>query len=795
MGNLIKRLGLLVWSLRYSWKTAVPAALVTGVAGAAVLWWATSINDLPFTFLVIGAGAATLSLAFTFVEPSIAGRARAWSKVSEELWWGPWAGIALVVVGVGLMGLGLALAEWVVAAMTLIVLGTLPALVGAIYIDTQVDGMGSMAPVPRLLTVLGLAAVVTGGATAGFSEVAGERMVGAALGVIGLVTFKIGLPDALNLRKRSSGGIAIENRIDPLVLLVVAFVALVGATLLLILPNDQPALLLVGGVVLLIGLTVLAEAALRWRLALQHQRSIWRWLFLSGVAVGALVLGGWGGWQLFQDLGEWRRMVLAVVAGVFLLGAYFILRWEGVYFLVLLSFVSIWVLYPRDRAEPDVTGVDLAVGSQPIVLALGDSFMAGQGAPLFHKNTNSKGVVGQSSCRRSPNAFVEVMADELDRVEFEDRDRRVVLNWACSGAVISDIGDGAQLDEAYHGDGSPISARSQLENLQDLRAEAKQRIEVVLLTVGGNDARFADVVAACLLPADCDEISDQWLQGAVELQPGLQALYEMVRETLDNEGVDAPLVIVPYPQVLALDRPAGCRLAFSDDERAFALDFERELNSRILHAAHEAQVVVFPGAFGAFRGTDDREAHLLCDERPGMNFLHLMPHEGPIGALLNPSNWKDGTMHPRQEGHERTGKILAEWLTANLDTAGTYADFEYQRGDFADLCRTLPDGLPIVGGTDASSSSGEGLTGTARCPDPTENPDDDEDEAMRLTEDEWFKRQLTGTADEVSLPLAAVLTAGMLFALSLYALLHPRYRRNSLYVAVFPGGHVGESDE
>jgi lysophospholipase L1-like esterase len=495
-------------------------------------------------------------------------------------------------------------------------------------------------------------------------------------------------------------------------------------------------------------------------------------------------------------------MALIVIA-FFLLGAFFVLRGEGLFILVLTAFVLLWTLHVRTlppvESEPG--------GDQPIVVALGDSFIAGQGAFEFHAANNSIGAEGESSCRRSPSAFPElVFAGAAAGPAAGEWD---VINLACSGAKIDDVGSRAQ-----HSSGPGSS--SQLDQLDALSEETKQRIGLVLLTIGGNDSGFATVAQACLLPADCSTRESFWLQRANRLGPPqegagpeggrspLEELFASVQQrmaTIATEagGSPAPVVVVPYPQVLD---EVDCRLAIGEAERDFVVRFERVLNGAIVRAALATQgVYPFPGAFGAYRQSvaDDgmREGRLLCDETPGVNFIHLRPHEGSVVGRLDPVHWKDGSLHPRLEGHQRMAEVLRPWLEDGLASVGAGSPFaSYDDTDFADLCQTFavdaamaldaaaageadaggaePAGTEPAGGTDEGelAATGGAEPVDASCAEPISiiTPEDDMSSSDELdAESAWITDQLRGTSQRVAMPLAALVASGALLSLALHA--------------------------
>ena len=153
------------------------------------------------------------------------------------------------------------------------------------------------------------------------------------------------------------------------------------------------------------------------------------------------------------------------------------------------------------------------------VVVLGDSYSAGNGAG---------GSTG--ACYRSPRSAVRLYAAAVGAR---------VVDASCSGAVVTDL---VSPDRS----GNPA---------QD--SVVDQRADVVVLTMGGNDVGFGDIVTQCFLlasgsrPGGCaDEVSR-----ARGLLPQVQAaLTDALVRVRSRMRPDAVLVVRAYP-LLAPDRP------------------------------------------------------------------------------------------------------------------------------------------------------------------------------------------------------------------------------------------------
>ncbi|MDG2112679.1 MAG: GDSL-type esterase/lipase family protein, partial [Actinomycetota bacterium] len=341
--------------------------------------------------------------------------------------------------------------------------------------------------------------------------------------------------------------------------------------------------------------------------------------------VGA-VCAAVGVWLVVGLVGDWFSFIMVVTLSLVASGMWFVFRGEGLVFLVLAGFVLVWALQERNGDTLPI----LPEGTQG-VLAFGDSFMSGEGAPTFLAGTNTKGEDG-NTCRRSDSSYAALSAASASPP-------MQLHSFACSGAEIADVLSEGQKRNV----GSDVAGW--LPQLVDLEAPAAgsdrpafispadlDTVEVVLVSVGGNDTGFSTIITACLLPANCADDAVSWFAKAESLEPELVAAYQAIDEATGS----AQVVVVPYP--LFVDA-TDCGKAVSIDEYRFVVEFIGVLNNTIMRAANEAGVMV-ADTTRAFDG------HRQCDPEPAANLVVLAPPSGPVGDRLNPATWTHGSMHP-----------------------------------------------------------------------------------------------------------------------------------------------------
>ncbi|MCH1867910.1 SGNH/GDSL hydrolase family protein [Nocardioides sp. CFH 31398] len=215
-------------------------------------------------------------------------------------------------------------------------------------------------------------------------------------------------------------------------------------------------------------------------------------------------------------------------------------------------------------------------------VALGDSYSSGTGTRDY--------LADGTDCQRSARAYPSLLAAA----------RGWSLNLrACSGATIGDV------------------TSTQLSAL----GAATDRVTV---SVGGNDAGFADVLTECALPAwasDCDAAVDGAQAYVAGTLPGaLSTLYGRIRAA----APDARVTVVGYPRVfMGEDCDAGT--FFSPAEQTRLNRTAEELNDR-LSAAASARGFAFADPTSAFTG------HAVCDDVEWLNGL-----SNPVSESYHPN--------------------------------------------------------------------------------------------------------------------------------------------------------------
>lgn len=242
-----------------------------------------------------------------------------------------------------------------------------------------------------------------------------------------------------------------------------------------------------------------------------------------------------------------------------------------------------------------------AAANDESYVALGDSYSSGTGTRSY--------VDDGTSCLRSALAYPSLIAAQ----------RGYDLNFrACSGAVIADVTN-AQL-------GALSSSTS-----------------YVTLTVGGNDAGFADVLTTCAKPwwlGSCTKAVDRARAYIDDTLPGrLATLYSQIRDRAPN----AQVVVAGYPRVFG-DEDCNSLTFFSGSERS-KLNGTADLINRRIREVATSRGFSFADPTSRFVG------HPVCANEEWINGL-----SSPIAE----------SYHPNRDGHAR-GYLPS--VTALLPTA------------------------------------------------------------------------------------------------------------------------------
>lgn len=237
------------------------------------------------------------------------------------------------------------------------------------------------------------------------------------------------------------------------------------------------------------------------------------------------------------------------------------------------------------------------------ILTMGDSYSAGNGAGSYS---------GPAGCYRSTKNYAGNLAALLANAPY-NRDSKVD-NVACSGAVTADF----------------FTAKDS--RLPPQLNSVKNSYDLILLTVGGNDAYFKDIVRYCLVAKTRDgKICDPNLKRAETLiaDGTIQKRVENVlTEIGKRSSVNARIVLLGYPIL--------------EGDTSFALRSGRGKNAPVIAVGKRLREI--NGAADRLQAAAVASANLKLDTNK-MSFVSVQstfngpPYHGLYATRVNSDRW------------------------------------------------------------------------------------------------------------------------------------------------------------
>ncbi|MCP3997703.1 MAG: SGNH/GDSL hydrolase family protein [bacterium] len=303
---------------------------------------------------------------------------------------------------------------------------------------------------------------------------------------------------------------------------------------------------------------------------------------------------------------------------------------------------GIWIGPTPDHADP--TPVDDS--SRPVLVAIGDSFISGEGTGFYLDGTSTSANL----CHRSSWAYPYLVA--------EQRKYRLVFA-ACSGAKTKDVLRDKQYVDSPNG---VFGGVPQIEAIASSPwHDDPSEVEVVLVSIGGNDANFGEIVRTCV-QLDCSASWQRWLDE-------LEQVHDWIRDTYDAvQAAVAPrtqVLVATYPAPIAAEPCGALGERLSIPEVRWVLDrFLPRLNQLIRFQAdmHGFDVVEMEPIFEGIR---------LCEVEyaaAAVNAFTLQRLDELSLSSLAPDVLVKGSFHPNARGHDRmASKVLEVLETAATD--------------------------------------------------------------------------------------------------------------------------------
>jgi hypothetical protein len=312
---------------------------------------------------------------------------------------------------------------------------------------------------------------------------------------------------------------------------------------------------------------------------------------------------------------------------------------------------------------------------------MGDSYSAGVGNAPYEPGTTT----GAGRCLRSQNAYPTKVTLPGQSTPIAQQSQfgsgnTSFVNIACNGARTTAIAAEAVDNPPTVYDTNGNTDWGQIwsplpERLQAQQGHLSSSTTLVTLTIGGNDARFSDVLFGCLTASgDCSapsfylkrnstKATDPNPLGTFEryvittlLPPHLVAVYTKIHQLAPN----AEIIVLGYPQLFPTNTTSTCTVGsilkhpftLSANDQNWLNQIGGVLNATISStvsttASHLGADIRFVDPSSAFSG------HALCSADPW--FYGLSGQLSVTGGLsvLDP-----GSFHPNQAGQNEDAALV-----------------------------------------------------------------------------------------------------------------------------------------
>ena len=252
----------------------------------------------------------------------------------------------------------------------------------------------------------------------------------------------------------------------------------------------------------------------------------------------------------------------------------------------------------------------------------------------------------------------------------------------------------------------PDTEIPQLAELEYIVDELDLTVDLVLVSIGGNNANFGTIGRVCVAPGNCAELGGFWLDGLPAVEDELVSTYDTIRASPAIPAT-TKIVVVPYPVPIT---PTGCdESIFTEREHRFLNVFTEELDETVFRAAARAGLPVVDTMPGVFETNGSQICGPNNDE-PAVNKVVANPVKGFRVDAGEPVELVQEQPAPHGRRAPTDGGLALEtWLTEHLDDpmpARTEPSTEPRRtiGDIMgdpDVahCALLDSGLPTCRST------------------------------------------------------------------------------------------------
>jgi hypothetical protein len=339
----------------------------------------------------------------------------------------------------------------------------------------------------------------------------------------------------------------------------------------------------------------------------------------------------------------------------------------------------------EDIAFDAVAFQPLSAKPKSIVVAMGDSYSSGEAASAdgggdYYRETDNNGddQLHRNACHRSPYTWsrVATLAGSTTQIGARSDQWDPTLDYhliACSGAQTENLlpdktvpAGTTRPTNAFGQDGTgQWSELSQID-----KGYLDENTTLVSVSIGGNDSRFADVIAECVFAAGLKKCQDAHLGDDTEtvrdelnrLIPGpVEDSIVIALGEIHKKAPNAKIVLMGYPPLLEND--GQCVIGIGTEEAPFLNDTATLLATHMSEAVDRANTaagatyVKFSNPKAYFAG------QAVCGDPETINGIVTSKTEGEQSSILDAPTSQQ-SFHPKITGYRHYGDSFNATLRA-----------------------------------------------------------------------------------------------------------------------------------
>lgn len=312
----------------------------------------------------------------------------------------------------------------------------------------------------------------------------------------------------------------------------------------------------------------------------------------------------------------------------------------------------------------------LTVQAQSLfIVSIGDSYASGEGNP--NSGSGLFATWSNPECHRSVNngrRFAANRMEALTGVSVLFRD------FACSGATVDSLINGGTSNQLGFSN-TPVPAQIEQARTEQRDRQNNRPIDILMVSVGGNDAGFGSVVMECMKPTDCRNSSV--VQSAINSIPTVRTRLRDLRTRISERLNVRRIYITDYPSPVRNNNGEWCGdfddlFTPSGDDAGILMKGISAEESEFLHAnyilplnnairdfaletaSEQLNWRFVNGVFDTFR------PHGFCQPKP-LRWVNTLGDSFAIQASYT------GAVHPNKQGHTAYADILVRKATLDLN--------------------------------------------------------------------------------------------------------------------------------